>query len=102
MLRVTLAALHLLALALGLGSVFTRSAALHARPLTIRDVRRAFKADSYWGMAAVLWIATGVWRLAAHTEKSMAYYAHNVAFTNKMGGLLLILLLEIWPAITLV
>ena len=102
MLRITLAWLHLLALALGLGSVFTRSAALNARPLTLRDARRAFKADSYWGAAAVLWIATGVWRLVAHTEKAMTYYGHNDIFMAKMGGLILILLLEIWPAITLV
>ena len=101
MLRIALASLHLLALALGLGAVFTRSAALHARPLTARDVKRAFRADSYWGLAAVLWLATGVWRLVAHTEKPMTYYGHNVVFQAKMGGFLLILLLELWPAITL-
>jgi putative membrane protein len=102
MLRIALASLHLLALGLGLGAVFTRSAALHARPLTARDVKRALKADSYWGIAALLWLGTGVWRLVAHTEKPMTYYGHNVAFLAKMGGFILILLLELWPAITLV
>lgn len=102
MLRIALASLHLLALAIGLGAVFTRSGALLARPLTGRDMKRAFRADGLWGLAAVLWLATGVWRLVAHTEKDMTYYAHNVAFQAKMGGFLLILLLELWPAITLV
>jgi putative membrane protein len=102
MLRIALASLHLLALGLGLGAVFTRSAALHARPLTARDVKRALKADSYWGIAALLWLGTGVWRLVAHTEKPMTYYGHNVVFQAKMGGFILILLLELWPAITLV
>ena len=102
MLRITLATLHLLALALGLGAVFARSAALHARPLTIRDARRAFKADGYWGAAAVLWLVTGLWRLIAHTEKNVGYYFDNFAFIAKMGGFILIVLLEIWPAMTLV
>jgi putative membrane protein len=101
-LRITLATLHLLALALGLGAVFTRSAALHSRPLTPRDVKRAFKADGYWGAAAVLWLVTGAWRLLGHTEKATDYYYHNSAFTTKMACFLAILLLELWPAITLV
>jgi putative membrane protein len=102
MLRITLASLHLLALALGLGAVFTRSAALHTRPLTSRDMKRAFKADGFWGLAAVLWLATGVWRLVAHTEKAVGYYFDNIAFQTKLGCFLAILLLELWPAITLV
>ena len=101
-LRITLATLHLLALALGLGSVFARSAALHARPLTARDARRAFKADGYWGAAAALWLVTGVWRLVAHTEKNVGYYFDNAAFIAKMAGFVLVLLLELWPMITLV
>ncbi|HEV7993997.1 MAG TPA: DUF2214 family protein [Gemmatimonadaceae bacterium] len=100
--RIALATLHLLALALGLGAVFTRSASLNSRPLTPRDVRRAFTADGYWGAAAVLWLATGVWRLLGHTEKATDYYYHNIAFTSKMACFLAILLLELWPAITLV
>ena len=100
-LRITLAVLHLLALALGLGAVFTRSGALHARPLTLRDVRRALKADGWWGVAAVLWLVTGAWRLLGHTEKPTEYYYGNSAFTAKMACFLAILLLEIWPAVTL-
>jgi putative membrane protein len=100
-LRITLATLHLLALALGLGAVFTRSAALHTRPLTLRDVRRSFKADAFWGIAALLWLVTGAWRLLGHTEKDTSYYFGNTAFTTKMACFALIFLLELYPMITL-
>jgi putative membrane protein len=100
-LRITLATLHLLALALGLGAVFTRSAALHARPLTTRDSRRAFKADAYWGIAAALWLVTGAWRLLGQTEKATSYYYSNFAFTAKMACFVAIVLLELYPMITL-
>ena len=102
MLRIALAALHLLALAIGFGAVVTRSAALRAFPLTGRDVKRAFKADSFWGLAAVLWLGTGLWRLLAGTEKATSYYLHNMLFNAKMGAFVLILLLEIAPMITLI
>jgi putative membrane protein len=100
-LRITLAVLHLLALALGLGAVFTRSAALRARPLTLRDARRAFKADAWWGVAAVLWLSTGAWRLLGHTEKATAYYYGNRAFTTKMACFAAVILLELYPMIAL-
>ena len=101
MLRIALATLHLLALALGLGAVFTRSAALNSLPLTTRDMRRAFKADGHWGAAAALWLATGAWRLLGHTEKATSYYYGNVAFTAKMACFLAVVLLELYPIITL-
>ena len=100
-LRIALATLHLLALALGLGAVFTRSAALHSRPLTLRDARRALKADAYWGFAALLWLVTGAWRLLGHTEKATTYYYGNRAFSAKMACFAAIILLELYPMITL-
>lgn len=102
MLRISLATLHLLALALGLGAVFARSAALRARPLTPPDARRAFKADSYWGMAAALWLGTGLWRWFASVEKDSGFYLQNVAFHAKLGLFVAVVLLELWPMITLV
>src|SRR5688572_16235490 len=97
MLRLSLATIHLLALALGLGAVFARSAALHARPLSRRDLRRAFKADNYWALAAALWLSTGLWRLFASTEKATSYYMQNLAFHAKLGCFVAIVLLELWP-----
>ena len=102
MLRVTLATLHLFALAFGLSAVYVRGRSLAERPLTLGAVRRAFAADSWWGIAAGLWIATGLWRLFAGTEKATSYYLHNDAFFAKMGLLVIILALEVWPMMTLI
>jgi putative membrane protein len=102
MLRIVLAVVHLLALGIGLGAVWTRARALGERPFDRGSARRAFAADSWWGLAAVLWIGTGLWRLLAGTEKATSYYLANHIFIAKMGFLAAILLLELWPAITLV
>jgi putative membrane protein len=101
MLRLLLAALHLLALGIGLGAVWARARGLR-EPIDRASLRRAFAADGWWGFAAALWIGTGLWRLIAATEKPTTYYMHNHVFFMKMGFLLLILLLEIWPMITLI
>lgn len=100
MFRVTLAALHLLALAIGFGAILTRASALRS-PITADALRRAFRADGAWGLAAALWVATGLWRYLGGIEKSAGYYSHNVVFMGKMTLLGLILALEVWPMITL-
>ena len=74
MLRITLAILHLVALGIGLGAVWARARALGERPLDRHSARRAFAADAWWGIAAVLWISTGLWRWLAGTEKATEYY----------------------------
>ncbi|MFL5574554.1 MAG: DUF2214 family protein [Gemmatimonadaceae bacterium] len=102
MLRLTLAALHLVALGLGLGAVIARGAALREQPASAASLRLAFRSDSLWGIAAALWIATGLWRLLAGTEKVPHYYYANVLFQTKMALLALILALEVWPMATLV
>ena len=101
MLRLTLASLHLLALGIGLGAVLNRAAALR-EPITPPSLRRAFRGDTMWGIAAVVWISTGLWRLIGQTEKSSAYYLHNQLFWTKMGLLIAILVLEVWPMVTLI
>jgi putative membrane protein len=101
MLRLTLATLHLLALGIGLGAVWTRARSLGSRPLDVGAVRRGFTADSWWGVAALLWIVSGLWRLLAGTEKATSYYTHDWIFLAKMLLFALIFALEIWPMITL-
>ena len=100
LLRITLAALHLLALGLGLGAVIARGTALRESPSNAA-LRRALRSDTIWGLAAALWIATGVWRMAAGIEKLPGYYYTNPVFHAKMGLFLVVLLLELWPMITL-
>ena len=61
-----------------------------------------FLADMWWGIAAFLWIGTGLWRLLAGLEKNTGYYLQNHFFLTKMGALGVILILEVWPMITLI
>ncbi len=101
MLRLALAVLHLLALAIGFRAVIARGIALR-EPVTGDSLRRAFRADSEWGVAALLWISTGLWRYLAGTEKMTNYYNYNELFRTRMALLVLILALEMWPMITLI
>jgi putative membrane protein len=101
MLRITLAALHLLALGLGMGAVLTRANTLR-EPVTGESLRRTFRADNLWGFAAFLWLATGVWRLLGGLEKAREYYTMNSIFILKMALFVLILILEAWPMIMLI
>lgn len=100
MTRLLLAALHLLALGIGLGAVWARSRSLRG-DVDAAAVRRALVADAWWGIAAALWLVTGLWRLFGATEKATAYYLANHVFLLKMGLFAGILLLELGPMITL-
>lgn len=95
------ATLHLLALGIGLGAVWARFRALRA-PLDPDGIRRVLYADSWWGVSALVWISTGAMRAFGGLEKGSDYYLHNPYFHLKMGMLLLILLLELWPMLTLI
>jgi putative membrane protein len=61
-----------------------------------------FRADSLWGLAALLWVGTGVWRAFGGLEKGAAYYLGSTAFWIKMALLAAILVLEVRPMITLI
>lgn len=99
--RLTLAALHLLALGLGLGAVWGRAGALRGT-LDKAGLQRVFSADAWWGIAAALWLSTGLARLFMGAEKATSYYMTNPMFHAKMGLFLVILLLEIWPLMVLI
>lgn len=101
LIRWTIAAIHLLGLGLGLGAIWSRSRALKdlSDP---KNIQRALFADTLWGIAALLWITTGLARAFAGLEKGSAYYLDNNAFWVKMILLGLVLLLEIWPMVTLI
>lgn len=99
--RWLLAASHLLALGIGLGAVVVRAGALRGA-LEPRDLTRLFAADGLWGLAALIWIPTGLLRAFGGFEKGAAYYLDNSFFWLKMGMLLMILVLEAWPAVGLV
>ena len=103
-LRLVLAWRHLLALAVGLGGVWARARALDdslRNPEDPRAIRRALVGDAWWGVAAITWLATGVWRVFAGTEKAPSYYVASNAFAIKMALFLVVVALEIWPSTTL-
>jgi putative membrane protein len=95
------AALHLLGLGLGLGAIWVRSLGLRGT-LDANGLRRVFYADTLWAVAAGLWIVTGLVRAFGGLEKGSDYYLGNSIFWLKMALLGLILLLEIWPMVTLI
>jgi putative membrane protein len=99
-LRWLLASLHLLALGMGLGAVVVRGLALRSR-LDGPALRWVFGADAAWGVAALLWIGTGVWRLLGGLEKGTTYYFQNHVFLTKMGLFAIVVALELWPMMTL-
>jgi putative membrane protein len=93
--------LHLLALAIGLPSVFLRGRALHG-PLDNAGYGRLFTADLWWGIAAGLWILSGLTRAFGGLEKGSAFYLSSPLFWLKMGLLVVILVLEVWPMLTFI
>lgn len=96
-----LATLHLLGLALGLPAVWARARALR-RPLDAEGLKAVFRADTWWGIAAGVWIVTGLLRAFGPFDKGGAYYMDNHLFFAKMGLLAVVLLLEIAPMVALI
>ncbi len=99
--RILFATLHLLGLGIGLGAIYARGRGLRG-PFDEERFRRIFLADTLWGLAAGLWIITGLIRAFSSLEKGSAYYLSNSYFLIKMALLVVIILLEIWPMITLI
>lgn len=101
MVSAAVSSLHLLALAIGLPAVFLRGRALKG-PLDAAGLRRLLAADTVWGVAAGLWIVTGLLRAFAGLEKGSEFYLRSPLFWTKMALLLVVLLLEIRPMLTFI
>ena len=101
MISAVFASLHLLALAIGLPAVFLRGRALKG-PLDMDGVRRLLAADNAWGVAAVLWIVTGLLRAFGGLEKGVEFYLRSPLFWVKMTLFVLVVALEISPMVTLI
>jgi putative membrane protein len=99
-----LSALHVLALGIGLGSIFMRGRflrALRAGP-DPRALGGLFAADTLWGVAAALWLLTGLARAFGHVEKAPDFYLRNGFFWIKMTLFVSVVALEIWPMLTFI
>lgn len=95
------AAAHLVALGIGLGAVWARGRAFRGE-LDAAGLRRVFAADTWWAVAAALWIVTGLVRAFGGLEKGATYYLQNHVFWAKMALFVAIFALEIRPMLTLI
>ena len=94
-------ALHVLALALGLGSLYVRGRALKGR-LDRDGLRQLFAADNVWGIAAALWLVTGLLRAFGGLEKGSQFYLASTLFWTKMALFAAVVILEIRPMTTFI
>jgi putative membrane protein len=69
-------------------------------PLDDAGFRRLFTADTMWGVAAALWVATGLLRAFGGLEKGSAFYLSSPLFYLKMACFLAVVALEVWPMLT--
>ena len=95
-----LSAVHLLTLALGLGAVFIRGRVL-ARPLDDAGWQRLLATDTVWGVAAGLWIASGLGRVF-FGGKEPGFYWRNGFFWVKLALFGLVFALELTPMMTFI
>ena len=100
--RWLLAAVHLLALAIGMAAIWQRGRALKAQPLDRAALANVFQADTWWAVAAVLWLGTGIPRAVSALEKGPQYYFHNPLFHAKLTLFVVIVAMEILPMLTLI
>ena len=95
-----LSAIHMLTLALGAGAVFARGRAL-AHPLDDEGWKRLLAADTMWGVAAVLWIASGLGRVF-FGGKEPGFYWRNGFFWVKLSLFAVVFALELAPMMTFI
>jgi putative membrane protein len=95
-----LSAIHMLTLALGAGAIFARGQAL-ARPLDAAGWKRLLAADNAWGLAALLWIASGLARVF-FGGKETTFYWRNGFFWIKMTLFAAVFALELAPMTTFI
>lgn len=97
----SVAIVHLLALGIGLGAIWTRARALGTAS-TPGAVGRILTSDNWWGLAAALWLSTGLWRAFGGLEKGTAYYLAHPLFHAKLALFLIVFGLEIAPMRTFI
>jgi putative membrane protein len=108
--RWLLAAIHLLAFGFALASILRRAWALRqlgaasaaCASIASTALPAAFRADSGWGLSALVLVVTGLMRAFGGFEKGADYYLHEPLFHVKMTALALILILEVPPMIALI
>lgn len=101
MLGLALAAVHLMSLALGVLSLTQRARALVAAERG-EHLKPVFFWDAVYGLVAVVWLGSGLWRAFGGVEKGSDYYLSNHVFWTKMLLLLILIGFEGYLAVTFV
>jgi putative membrane protein len=99
--RWIVAALHLLGMALAIGAATSRARAFDGH-LDTAGVQRVLRADTYWGLSALILLGTGLWRVFGELEKGTQFYLDSNLFWIKMGLFTAVLILEIGPMAALI
>lgn len=92
---------HYLALAIGFCAVIVRGIRLR-ESLNNNLIKPILIADNFWGLAAILWLSTGILRAFGGFEKGASYYLQNNWFWIKITLFTLIFILELVPMITFI
>lgn len=101
LLRLIIAAIHLLSLALGVSANLARYLALRD-PTDPERRKLLFAADNVAGIVSITWIGSGLWRAFGGLEKGTDYYLASSWFQVKLGLIGVALCLEIWPMVTFI
>lgn len=96
-----IAGLHLLALPLGFSGILIRWRSLKF-PHAENSLKSIYAGDNLWGLAALVWISTGLFRAFGGIEKGSDFYLGSPWFHAKMSLFALVFVLEIKPMITLI
>ncbi|HEY6825365.1 MAG TPA: hypothetical protein VI259_00830, partial [Gemmatimonadaceae bacterium] len=94
------ASLHLFALGVGLGGLWSRARALHdslRRSGDRRALSRAYTGSAWWSAAVLLWLITGAWWLARGPENLANLYGVDATFLAKMALFVVVVGFEVWP-----
>lgn len=94
-------ALHILGISMGVAAVVARDLALR-REMTDKNRDAVLAADNVSGIAAMIIIGSGLWRLFGSLEKPTDWYLRDHAFWTKMGIFGLIFCVEALPMITFI
>lgn len=101
MLAVLASALHLLGLSLGFSATIARDRAMRA-PFDDAQRDRLLVADNWAGIAALLWVGTGLWRWLGGLDRPTEWYTHHPAFHLKLALFVCAWACEMWPMVTFI
>ena len=93
--------LHILGIAVGGMAFAARSQHLHG-PLDPKGVMALLTWDNIAGMAAMVFVGAGLWRLFGGLEKPLDFYTGSWVFWLKMGLFALLITLECAPMFTFI